>query len=48
VLYARCVDLLDDLHAGHADGTYALRRRLWVDPFSALAQIHPGGVTAAG
>jgi len=23
--YARCVDLLDDLHAGLADGTFARR-----------------------
>jgi DNA replication protein DnaC len=29
VLYARCVDLLDDLHAGLADGTYARRLKRW-------------------
>ena len=29
MLYARCVDLLDDLHAGHADGTYARRLKRW-------------------
>jgi DNA replication protein DnaC len=27
--YARCVDLLDDLHAGLADGTYLRRFRAW-------------------
>ena len=27
--YARCVDLLDDLHAGLADGTYAHRLKRW-------------------
>lgn len=27
--YARCVDLLDDLHAGLADGTYARRLKGW-------------------
>lgn len=30
--YARCVDLLDDLHAGLADGTYARRFKAWVRP----------------
>jgi DNA replication protein DnaC len=30
--YARCVDLLDDLHAGLADGTYARRLRSWARP----------------
>lgn len=30
--YARCVDLLDDLHAGLADGTYARRLRTWARP----------------
>jgi DNA replication protein DnaC len=30
--YARCVDLLDDLHAGLADGTYPQRLRAWVRP----------------
>jgi DNA replication protein DnaC len=30
--YARCVDLLDDLHAGLADGTYPRRLRAWVRP----------------
>lgn len=30
--YARCVDLLDDLHAGLADGTYPRRLRSWVRP----------------
>lgn len=30
--YARCVDLLDDLHAGLADGTYAKRLKAWVRP----------------
>ncbi len=29
VRYARCVDLLDDLHAGLADGTYPRRLRAW-------------------
>ena len=29
VRYARCVDLLDDLYAGLADGTYAKRLRAW-------------------
>lgn len=30
--YARCVDLLDDLHAGLADGTYAQRLKGWSRP----------------
>lgn len=30
--YARCVDLLDDLHAGLADGTYPKRLRNWARP----------------
>jgi DNA replication protein DnaC len=30
--YARCVDLLDDLHAGLADGTYARRLKSWARP----------------
>src|SRR5690606_15726019 len=30
--YARCVDLLDDLHASLADGTYAKRLRAWARP----------------
>lgn len=30
--YARCVDLLDDLHAGLADGTYAHRLKRWARP----------------
>lgn len=30
--YARCVDLLDDLHAGLADGTYARRLKSWAKP----------------
>lgn len=30
--YARCVDLLDDLHAGLADGTYAQRLKSWARP----------------
>jgi DNA replication protein DnaC len=30
--YARCVDLLDDLHAGLADGTYPRRLKTWVRP----------------
>jgi DNA replication protein DnaC len=29
VRYARCVDLLDDLYAGLADGTYARRLKAW-------------------
>jgi DNA replication protein DnaC len=29
VRYARCVDLLDDLYAGLADGTYENRMRAW-------------------
>lgn len=32
VRYARCVDLLDDLHAGLADGTYPRRLRAWARP----------------
>jgi DNA replication protein DnaC len=32
VRYARCVDLLDDLHAALADGTYARRLKRWVRP----------------
>jgi DNA replication protein DnaC len=32
VRYARCVDLLDDLHAGIADGTYPRRLRGWSRP----------------
>lgn len=30
--YARCVDLLEDLHAGLADGTYARRLKGWARP----------------
>lgn len=30
--YARCVDLLDDLYAGLADGTYPRRLRRWCAP----------------
>jgi DNA replication protein DnaC len=30
--YARCVDLLDDLYAGLADGTYARRLKAWARP----------------
>ena len=30
--YARCVDLLDDLHAGLADGTYPRRFKTWARP----------------
>jgi len=30
--YARCVDLLDDLHAGLADGTYDRRLKSWSRP----------------
>ena len=30
--YARCVDLVDDLHAGLADGTYPRRLRAWARP----------------
>lgn len=30
--YARCVDLLDDLHIGLADGTYPRRLRAWLRP----------------
>jgi DNA replication protein DnaC len=32
IRYARCVDLLDDLHAGLADGTYPQRLRAWARP----------------
>jgi DNA replication protein DnaC len=32
VRYARCVDLVDDLHAGLADGTYARRLKAWARP----------------
>ena len=30
--YARCVDLLDDLYAGLADGTYPVRLKRWCAP----------------
>lgn len=30
--YARCVDLLDDLHAGLADGSYTRRFKAWARP----------------
>ena len=30
--YARCVDLLDDLHAGLADNTYTRRLKAWARP----------------
>jgi DNA replication protein DnaC len=30
--YSRCVDLLDDLHAGLADGSYARRLKAWARP----------------
>jgi DNA replication protein DnaC len=30
--YARCVDLLDDLHAGLADGSYPQRLKAWATP----------------
>jgi len=30
--YTRCVDLIDDLHAGLADGTYPKRLRCWARP----------------
>lgn len=32
VRYARCVDLLDDLHAGLADGSYPRRLKGWAKP----------------
>jgi DNA replication protein DnaC len=32
VRYARCVDLLDDLHAGLADGSYPRRLKSWARP----------------
>lgn len=32
IRYARCVDLLDDLHAGLADGTYPRRLKTWMRP----------------
>lgn len=32
VRYARCVDLLDDLYAGLADGSYARRLKGWARP----------------
>lgn len=32
IRYARCVDLLDDLHAGLADGTYPRRLKGWTRP----------------
>jgi len=32
VRYARCVDLVDDLYAGLADGTYEQRMRAWCRP----------------
>jgi len=32
VRYARCVDLLDDLHAGLADQSYPIRLKAWARP----------------
>ena len=32
VRYARCVDLVDDLYAGLADGSYARRMKQWCRP----------------
>jgi DNA replication protein DnaC len=32
VRYARCVDLIDDLHAGLADGSFPKRLRAWSSP----------------
>ena len=32
IRYARCVDMLDDLHASLADGSYAKRLRAWARP----------------
>lgn len=32
VRYARCVDLVDDLYAGLADGSYPRRMKAWVTP----------------
>jgi DNA replication protein DnaC len=32
VLYARCVDLIDDLYAGLADGSYERRMKRWCRP----------------
>jgi DNA replication protein DnaC len=32
VRYSRCVDLLDDLHAGLADATYSRRLKAWARP----------------
>ena len=32
VRYTRCVDLLDDLYAGLADGTYSVRLKRWCAP----------------
>jgi len=32
VRYARCVDLLDDLYAGLADGTYLTKMKRWTSP----------------
>jgi DNA replication protein DnaC len=32
IRYARCVDLLDDLHTGLADGSYTKRLRAWSRP----------------
>ncbi len=32
VRYARCVDLIDDLHAGLADGSFPRRLRAWSSP----------------
>jgi len=32
VRYARCVDLIDDLYAGLADGSYARRMKKWCRP----------------
>ena len=45
VRYARCVDLLDDLHAGLADGTYAKRLKAWAR--AELPVIDDGGVGQA-
>jgi DNA replication protein DnaC len=47
--YARCVDLLDDLHAGLADGTYARRLKGWARPdFLIIDDVGLGQVKRRG
>jgi DNA replication protein DnaC len=47
--YARCVDLLDDLHAGLADGSYARRLKGWARPaFLIIDDVGLGQVKKRG